>query len=121
MKTGLISVAAAALVLSGCYYPGPYVYYPTVPAQSAGVETIPPNSPDYPQQGSAQTAQPPASASQAQAVPPGYNGGAAYYAYPAYPAYPTYPAYYGYPAYPGYPVYGGPAIGLGFSFGGHWR
>jgi hypothetical protein len=150
MKAGLIGAAAAALVLSGCYYyPGPYTYYPTVPAQAAGVETIPPNSPDYPQADSAQTA--PASGQTAQqngqqASPQssqapqqgGYNGGTVYAApppgyaapppgYACYPGYPCYPAYgypaygYGYPAYGGPVVYGGPAIGLGFSFRGHFH
>lgn len=134
MKAGLFGAAAASLVLSGCYYyPAPYTYYPTVPAQAAGVETIPPNSPDYPQPGAAQTtpsapgtpqdpsqaqAQPQPQAQTPNAPPPGYNGGAAYYGYPAYayPAY-AYPAY----GYPAYPVYGAPAVGIGFSFGGRWR
>jgi hypothetical protein len=137
MKAGLIGAASAALVLAGCYYPGPYTYYPTVPAQAAGVETIPPNSPDYPQPGSAQNAPPSAQQnapqspqSQPQTPPPnGYNGGTVYSGAPGYTCYPGYPCYpaYGYPAYPAYPtytaypVYGAPAIGLGFSFGGRWR
>ncbi len=143
MKAPLIGAAAAALVLSGCYYPGPYAYYPVVPAGAANIETIPPNSPDAPQPGSAQNGgpdgdqgdaqggQPPAQAGrpapqgQPQQPPPGYAGGQAYYAYPAYPSYPVYPAYgypvygYGYPGYGyGYPVWGGPSVAFGFSFGG---
>jgi hypothetical protein len=142
MKASLIGAAAAALILSGCYYPGPYTYYPVVPATAANIETIPPNSPDAPppqgaQNGGpddAQGGQPPAQAGrpapqgQPQQPPPGYAGGQAYYAYPAYPSYPVYPAYgypaygygypgYGYPAY-GYPVWGGPSVAFGFSFGG---
>ncbi len=131
MKVGLIGAAAAAVILSGCYYPGPYAYYPTVPAGAANVETIPPDSPDaaqsqpVPQPGGAQGQPPVQAQGQAQGQgqpPPGYAAApGGYYAYPpAYPVYgyPAYPAY-GYPAY-GYP-YGGyyaPSVAFGFSFGG---
>ena len=139
MKASLYGVAAAALVLSGCYYPGPYAYYPpVVPAGAANIETIPPNSPDAPrqqyapQQGGAQVGGPiddqgysqggqapaqqgqPGQAQQQQQ--PGYAGGQAYYAYPAYPSYPVYPAY-GYPAY-GYPAYGYGYPGYGYGYPG---
>ncbi|CAB3784776.1 hypothetical protein [Pararobbsia alpina] len=145
MKASLSGVVASTLVLSGCYYPGPYTYYPpVVPASMANIETIPSNSPDaasgqqpVPQPGTAQNGGPAGAGysqgshppvqqgqqGQSQQPPPGYAAGQSYYAYPAYPGYAAYPVYpaYGYPVYGyGYPGYGYPGYGYpGYGYPGY--
>ncbi|CAB3767213.1 hypothetical protein [Paraburkholderia solisilvae] len=142
-----VSVAAAVLALSGCYYVGPYPYgyygaapYPAYPAypgaapsgatqRDPALEQTHPSGPggpgpedEGPNANDDGAGPPPSAQSQAQAQAPvaGYAPPPVVVApayYPAYPAY--YPPYYGYGYGYGYPGWWGPSVSLHFGFGGH--
>jgi len=112
-----LALAAAGVVLSGCYYVPPTTQLACVPAP-----------PPPPGQGQPSQAQP------YQAPPPGAGNcpagtAASYVQTPGYTAaYPYYGYGYGYPYYGnpyygayGYPGYAYPPLTVGVGFGGRWR
>jgi hypothetical protein len=102
--TAVLGVAlAAAILLTGCYYPPPqpaYTYYPPGCVPNGQPPANPPTDSS--------------SATPAPAPPPCQLVPSYGYAYPGY-AYPYYPYYPGYYAYPGY-AYPPVSVGVGARF-----
>ncbi|WP_044041252.1 hypothetical protein [Caballeronia insecticola] len=111
-----ISMIAAGMFLSGCYYPYGYPAYPAYPSYPVVGAAYTQQEFSLPAQGASGTVATTPSAT----LPPEYQYAVGSYGeyYPTYP-YPYPPAYYPpYAAYPAYYGYGYPAVSIGFGYWG---